>query len=77
MRTFYLVTHQSSVPKNLPIIKWSIFVPLFFGGAKTRVKNIACMTVCETETVHENYGLIMKEFKRVAVPIEFCKRRAG
>ena len=42
--------------------------------ARTRVKNLACMTVCETETVHENYGLIMKEFKRVAVPSEFCKR---
>ena len=42
--------------------------------AKTRVKNLACMTVCETETVHENYGLIMNEFKRVAVPSEFCKR---
>jgi glycosyltransferase involved in cell wall biosynthesis len=41
---------------------------------KTRVKNLACMTVCETETVHEDYGLIMKEFKRVAVPSEFCKR---
>ena len=39
--------------------------------AKTRVKNLACMTVCETETVHEDYGLIMKEFKRVAVPSEF------
>jgi len=42
--------------------------------AKTRVKNLACMTVCETETVHEDYGLIMKEFKRVAVPSEFCKK---
>lgn len=42
--------------------------------ARTRVKNLACMTVCETETVHENYGLIMKEFKRVAVPSEFCKK---
>jgi len=42
--------------------------------AKRRIKNLACMTVCETETVHEDYGLIMKEFKRVAVPSEFCKR---
>lgn len=41
---------------------------------RSRVKNLACMTVCETETVHEEYGLIMKEFKRVAVPSEFCKR---
>lgn len=42
--------------------------------AKKRVKHLACMTICETETVHEDYGLIMKEFKRVAVPSEFCKR---
>ena len=42
--------------------------------ARTRVKNLACMTICETETVHEDYGLIMNEFKRVAVPSEFCKR---
>jgi glycosyltransferase involved in cell wall biosynthesis len=41
---------------------------------RTRVKNLACMTVCETETVHQDYGLIMKEFKKVAVPSEFCKR---
>ena len=42
--------------------------------AKTRIKNLAIMTVCETETVHEDYGLIMKESKRIAVPSEFCKR---
>ena len=42
--------------------------------ARTRVKNLAIMTVCETETVHEDYGMIMKEAKRVAVPSEFCKR---
>ena len=42
--------------------------------AKTRVKNLSCMTVCETETVHEDYGLIMKEFRKVAVPSEFCKK---
>ena len=41
---------------------------------RTRVKNLACMTVCETETVHEDYDLIMKEFKKIAVPSEFCKR---
>ena len=42
--------------------------------ARTRIKNLACMTVCETDTVHEDYGMIMKEFKDVAVPSEFCKR---
>ena len=30
---------------------------------RSRVKNVACMTVCETETVHEDYGLLMKAFQ--------------
>jgi len=41
---------------------------------KSRIKNITMITICETETVHENYGVLMKEFKRVAVPSEFCKK---
>lgn len=42
--------------------------------AKSRIKNLTCMTVCETETVHEDYQMIMNEFKTVLVPSEFCKR---
>lgn len=41
---------------------------------KEKVKNLICMTVCETETVHEDYGMIMDVFPKVAVPSEFCKR---
>jgi|TARA_R110000823_G_scaffold236408_1_gene362127 glycosyltransferase involved in cell wall biosynthesis len=41
---------------------------------KTRVKKLALMTVCETETVHEDYGLIMEQSKRIMVPSAFCKR---
>ena len=52
------------IPDHLEYLKY----------VRTRVKNLSCMTVCETETVHEDYGLIMKEFKRVAVPSAFCKR---
>lgn len=42
--------------------------------AKTRVKNLALMTVCETETVHEDYGMIMELSKKIMVPSMFCKR---
>ena len=42
--------------------------------AKTRVKNLTLMTVCETETVHEDYGMIMELSKRIMVPSMFCKR---
>ena len=42
--------------------------------AKTRVKNLACMTVCETETVHEDYGLLTEHFSKIFVPSAYCKR---
>ena len=42
--------------------------------AKTRVKNLALMTVCETETVHEDYGMIMELSKKIMGPSMFCKR---
>jgi glycosyltransferase involved in cell wall biosynthesis len=41
---------------------------------RTHVKNLALMTVCETETVHEDYGLIMEQSKKIMVPSEYCKR---
>lgn len=41
---------------------------------KAKVKKVTCMTVCETETVHEDYGLLCDHFDRIAVPSEFCKR---
>ena len=41
---------------------------------KSRIKHISCMTICETETVHEDFGRLMGEFKRIGVPSEFCKR---
>ena len=40
---------------------------------KTIANRITVMTVCETETVHPDYGLICKEFQRIAVPSAFCQ----
>jgi glycosyltransferase involved in cell wall biosynthesis len=46
----------------------------YISYVKTRAKKVSCMTVCETETVHEDYGKIFKHFDTVLVPSEFCKR---
>ena len=54
----------------LPINKWLERIP----EIKKKVKHLHCMTVCETETVHEDYGKLFEHFDRVAVPSEFCKR---
>lgn len=54
----------------LPIKNVLHFIP----SIKAKCKNIICMTVCETETVHEDYGILFDMFDRIAVPSEFCKR---
>lgn len=41
---------------------------------KQKAKEVICMTVCETETVHEDYGIICEEFPKLAAPSQFCKR---
>ena len=40
---------------------------------KLVAKNVVCMTVCETETVHIDYGLLFAMFKTILVPSEFCR----
>src|SRR6056300_478707 len=41
---------------------------------RSRAKHVSCMTVCETETVHEDYGKIFEHFDTVLVPSAFCQR---
>ena len=54
----------------LPINYWFQKIP----ELKKKVKHLHCMTVCETETVHEDYGKLFSFFDRIAVPSEFCKK---
>ncbi len=53
----------------LPIEPWLTKIPYI----KTRANKVACMTVCETQTVHPDYGKLFELFDRIAVPSEFCK----
>ena len=68
---------QNDIPKcenafifALPVPQWIDKIP----EIKRKIKNVMCMTVCETETVHEDYGKLFKLFDRIAVPSEFCRR---
>lgn len=40
---------------------------------KEKAKKVTCMTVCETDPVHEDYGKLCALFDKVAVPSEFCR----
>ena len=54
----------------LPIPYWLDKIP----EIKRKIKDVICMTVCETETVHEDYGKLFALFDKIAVPSEFCRR---
>jgi len=54
----------------LPVQHWLERIPMM----KQKYSRLYCMTVCETETVHEDYGKLFNHFDRVAVPSEFCQR---
>jgi glycosyltransferase involved in cell wall biosynthesis len=40
---------------------------------KSKAKRVSCMTVCETETVHEDYGKLFELFDEILVPSNFCQ----
>ena len=54
----------------LPIQYWLDKIP----EIKRKIKNVTCMTICETETVHEDYGKLFALFDKIAVPSEFCRK---
>jgi len=67
--------HLNYYPENsdafifaLPIKEWVDEIPKI----KAKCKRVICMTICETETVHEDYGKLFKLFDTIAVPSQFC-----
>jgi glycosyltransferase involved in cell wall biosynthesis len=68
---------QGDVPANrdvfmfaLPIQPWLERIP----HIKKISKRVVCMTVCETETVHPDYGLLFDLFDVILTPSVFCQR---
>ena len=53
----------------LPVPHWLERIPVL----KKKYPRLTCMTVCETDTVHEDYGKLFSHFDRVAVPSTFCR----
>ena len=74
--TKYIQIHED-IPESdsafifaLPVKYWLDKIP----EIKRKIKNVTCMTVCETETVHEDYGKLFDLFDKIAVPSEYCKK---
>lgn len=54
----------------LPCEPWFSIIPYI----KRISKNVLCMTICETETVHEDYGKIFNYFDTIYTSSSFCKK---
>lgn len=73
----YYVIGDKNIPEcehaflfTIPIQSAFDYIPFL----KSKAKKVSCMTVCETETVHEDYGKLFDFFDAILVPSEFCKR---
>lgn len=54
----------------LPAGPWLELIP----EIKRNFKKVHCMTICETETVHEGYGKLFEFFDEIIVASDFCQR---
>jgi glycosyltransferase involved in cell wall biosynthesis len=54
----------------LPAGPWLELIP----EIKRKFKKVHCMSICETETVHEDYGKLFEHFSEIIVASDFCKK---
>jgi glycosyltransferase involved in cell wall biosynthesis len=70
------VEYGYPVEKDSSVFVFALPIPeviRYLEQIKQQTQKIVCMTVCETETVHELYGNLVKLFPTVYVPSEFCQ----
>ena len=71
----YYVAGRDRVPPNEHVFMYALPIEHDFQlirDLKTRSKSVTCMTICETETVHDDYGKLFRMFDGVAVQSKFC-----
>lgn len=73
----YKILYKDEIPEcdemfifPLPVDHW--FAKLNELKSKCK-KKLICMTICETETVHPDYGKLFEKFDRIAVASDFCR----
>lgn len=77
---FKLVTGVDEIPEGSKVFYFMLPIDDNLNKLKNMISrgcDVNCMTVCETETVHPDYGKIFETMgtgKKLFVPSEFCKR---
>lgn len=64
--------------KDADVIAYALPIPFWLervAEVQKVARNVVCMTICETEMVHEDYGKLFKLFDNpILVPSDFCKK---
>jgi len=75
------VYHELKDPNKFPTgdvaVAFALPIPMWLDALrnlKKRFGRLYCMTICETETVHEAYGDLFAVCPDIIVASEFCKR---
>lgn len=74
---FKLVHNTDEIPGGSKVFYFMLPIEHNINSLRTLISkdcDVNCMTVCETETVHPDYGIIVSIVKKLFVPSEFCKR---
>lgn len=69
----YITFNDEPPPKDKNVFAFIIPQKQTFETVVKKFNPKIVMTVCETEPVHEDYGLVFDTFPLVLVPSEFCK----
>jgi len=70
------IDYGSQIEKDSDVFAFAIPTPeiiQYLVQIKEQSHKVVCMTVCETETVHELYGNLCSLFEKIYVPSEFCQ----
>ena len=70
------VDYGTQIEKDSDVFVFALPLPdivRYLIQVKEQARKVVCMTVCETETVHEMYGDLCSLFETMYVPSEFCQ----
>jgi|DEB0MinimDraft_6_1074348.scaffolds.fasta_scaffold07255_2 glycosyltransferase involved in cell wall biosynthesis len=74
---FIQTEHYNHVPPDEDVFIFALPIERDISAIKELQKfskSVVCMSVCETETVHPDYGTLFQLFDSIMVPSEFCQQ---
>ena len=77
LQTKYYVLGSDPIPKDQDVFMFALPIPCWLESIpfiKQVSRKVICMTICETETVHEDYGKLFDFFDEILYQVNFVKK---